>query len=188
VSGSLDTQEGSGNGQACDPINRLGSWGHNAGFIDTDTIAASSLTSRFDLLWETAAVRSMPATYHAFGNNGSVPLDQGVDAPANTALADLPNRLAVLHDLAQVCSDHLPVVQNYRITAPASVISGMPFDVTVVAVDRFGNVDTNYQGAVAFSTSDTDPGVMLPADYTFPAERWRYGDLRERCDADHAWR
>jgi hypothetical protein len=37
----------------------------------------------------------------------------------------------------------------------------------VVAVDPFGNTDTNYQGTVTFSTSDTDPGVTLPADYTF---------------------
>jgi hypothetical protein len=211
-----------------------------------------------------------------------VPLDQGVDDPTNTALADLPNRLAVLHDLARVCSDHLPVVQQYRIAqppgpathfrvtadtnpvvagtafgitvtaldandqiavgykgtvhftsadphgttvptnytfqpsdagthmfaggvtlytagtwdvtttdtarnpigsttvtvvaapavaflliCPSTAISGMPFDVTVVAVDPFGNTDTNYQGTVAFSTSDADPGVMLPANYTF---------------------
>jgi endonuclease/exonuclease/phosphatase family metal-dependent hydrolase len=288
---ALQTLLGSGNGQAFDPVNRLGSWGHNAGFIDTDTIAADSLHSRYDLLWETGAVRSSnggyglkdrPSTYHAFGNNGSVPLDQGVDAPANTALADLPNRLAVLHDLARVCSDHLPVVQQYRIVQPpapathfrvtadmspvvagaafgitvtaldandqiatgyqgtvhftsadphgatvpgdysfqpsdagthtfaggvtlytagtsdvtaidtasnvvgsttvtviaapavafrliaqSTAFSGTPFDITVVAVDPFGNTDTNYQGTVTFSTSDSDPGVVLPTDYTF---------------------
>jgi hypothetical protein len=243
------------------------------------------------LLWETGAVQSnnggyglkdIPSTYHVLGNNGSVPLDQGVDASTNTALADVPNRLAVLHDLARVCSDHLPVLQSYRIVpapgpathfrvtadantvlagipfgitvtaldandqiavgyqgtaqftsadpygatlpadyafqpgdlgthtfaggvalftagswdvtasdtansligstsvtviaapavayrliAPPNAISGTPFDITIVAVDRFGNIDTSYQGTVTFSTSDTDPGVTLPADYTF---------------------
>jgi hypothetical protein len=42
----------------------------------------------------------------------------------------------------------------------------MPFDVTVVALDLFGITDRNFHGTVAFSTSDPDPGVMLPADYT----------------------
>jgi hypothetical protein len=34
-------------------------------------------------------------------------------------------------------------------------------------VDPYGNTDTNYTGTVTFSTSDGDPGVMLPPDYTF---------------------
>jgi autotransporter-associated beta strand protein len=53
------------------------------------------------------------------------------------------------------------------VTAPATVSTGIPFNVTVTAVDPFGNTDTNYQGTVTFSTSDPDPGVILPADYTF---------------------
>ena len=34
-------------------------------------------------------------------------------------------------------------------------------------LDVPGNTDTNYQGTVHFSSSDSDPGVILPADYTF---------------------
>jgi hypothetical protein len=37
----------------------------------------------------------------------------------------------------------------------------------VTALDANGNIDTNYQGTVTFSTTDPDPGVVLPADYTF---------------------
>ena len=38
-------------------------------------------------------------------------------------------------------------------------------------VDPYGNTDTHYQGTVTFATSDTDPGVVLPPDYTFqPAD------------------
>ena len=48
-----------------------------------------------------------------------------------------------------------------------SVPPGTPFDVTVIAVDAFGNVDTNYRGTVAFTTTDPDPGVLLPPNYTF---------------------
>ena len=57
----------------------------------------------------------------------------------------------------------------FRVMAPASVTSRVAFDVTVIAVDPYGNTDTNYTGTVTFSTSDGDPGVMLPPDYTFQA-------------------
>jgi glucuronoarabinoxylan endo-1,4-beta-xylanase len=60
----------------------------------------------------------------------------------------------------------------FQLHVQASVSSGAPFDVTVVAVDAFGNIDTNHQGTITFSTSDGDPGVALPADYTFqPADQ-----------------
>ncbi len=55
----------------------------------------------------------------------------------------------------------------FQVLAPDSVASGTPFDVTVLAVDPYGNIDTNYTGTVHFSTSDGDPGVVLPDDYTF---------------------
>src|SRR5262249_34199657 len=44
---------------------------------------------------------------------------------------------------------------------------GATFDVTVVAVDPYGNTDTNYQGTIHFSTTDNDPRVVLPGDYVF---------------------
>jgi hypothetical protein len=55
----------------------------------------------------------------------------------------------------------------FMIIVPPSAVSGSPFDVTVVAVDAYGNTDTNYAGTVHFTTSDTDPGVVLPPDYAF---------------------
>jgi glucuronoarabinoxylan endo-1,4-beta-xylanase len=55
----------------------------------------------------------------------------------------------------------------FQLLVQASASSGTPFDVTVLAVDPYGNVDTNYQGTITFSTSDGDPGVVLPVDYTF---------------------
>jgi hypothetical protein len=55
----------------------------------------------------------------------------------------------------------------FQVLAPASAASGVAFDVTVIAVDPYGNTDMNYTGTVHFTTSDMDPGVVLPADYTF---------------------
>jgi hypothetical protein len=58
----------------------------------------------------------------------------------------------------------------YALAAPTSVPSGTAFDLKVTAADPYGNIDVNYQGTVTFSTSDTDPGIALPADYTFTAD------------------
>ena len=54
-----------------------------------------------------------------------------------------------------------------QIRVPSSVTSDVPFSVTVVAVDPYGNIDTNHQGSVALTSSDTVPAVVLPGVYTF---------------------
>jgi hypothetical protein len=56
---------------------------------------------------------------------------------------------------------------GFSILAPATVTADTPFDVAVVALDPYGNVASNYQGTMAFATTDPDPGVALPASYTF---------------------
>jgi hypothetical protein len=58
---------------------------------------------------------------------------------------------------------------HFLITAASTAISGTPFDVTVTALDPYGNVDTKYAGTTTWASSDADPGVVLPADYTFQA-------------------
>jgi hypothetical protein len=54
-----------------------------------------------------------------------------------------------------------------QISAPSSTSSGVPFDVTITAVDPYGNTDTNYGGTITWTSTDPDPGVVLPANYTF---------------------
>jgi hypothetical protein len=56
---------------------------------------------------------------------------------------------------------------QFIVTASATVVSGTPFDVTLAAVDPYGNVDTNYTGTATWTSSDSDPGVVLPGNYTF---------------------
>jgi hypothetical protein len=55
----------------------------------------------------------------------------------------------------------------FLVTASRKVQAGVPFTVTVTAVDPFGQVALGYTGTVTFSASEPDPGVILPADYTF---------------------
>jgi hypothetical protein len=53
------------------------------------------------------------------------------------------------------------------VTAPATAVSGTAFDVALAALDPYGNVDMTYGGTVTWTSSDADPGIILPADYTF---------------------
>lgn len=58
-----------------------------------------------------------------------------------------------------------------KLVAPTTATAGTGFDLTVQAVDAFGNPDPNYAGMVHFTSTDLNPAVSLPADYTFlPAD------------------
>jgi plastocyanin len=56
---------------------------------------------------------------------------------------------------------------HYLVATPTPITSGKPFDLILVALDPYDNIDMSYQGTVAFSTSDSDPTVVLPTAYTW---------------------
>lgn len=56
---------------------------------------------------------------------------------------------------------------SFQADAPSDVSSGVPFDVTLTALDPYGNVDTNYADTVSWTTDDPDPSAVVPNDYTF---------------------
>ncbi len=56
---------------------------------------------------------------------------------------------------------------HFALSGPASVNSNASFNITVKALDAYGNVATGYRGAVRFTDSLT--GSTLPANYTFKA-------------------
>jgi autotransporter-associated beta strand protein len=56
---------------------------------------------------------------------------------------------------------------QFLVSAPASSQAGVPFDVTVAAVDAGGNVDPLYTGTIHFTS--TDAAAHMPTDYTFTA-------------------
>jgi hypothetical protein len=51
------------------------------------------------------------------------------------------------------------------VTAPANVLAGVPFDITVSARDPYGNPATDYTGTVSFASSDD--AAVLPDAYSF---------------------
>jgi hypothetical protein len=56
-------------------------------------------------------------------------------------------------------------VNGFRLVAPAEVVAGEPFALTVVAVDAAGNLASTYTGTIHFSSADLD--AVLPDDYRF---------------------
>jgi hypothetical protein len=54
---------------------------------------------------------------------------------------------------------------TFVLTAPSTATAGTPFNVTVKAVDRFGQTAVGYTGTVHFSSADGQ--AVLPGDYTF---------------------
>src|SRR5262249_2977625 len=65
-----------------------------------------------------------------------------------------------------ILDDEIPA-SRLLVATPASTVAGTPFDVTVSALDPYGNFDKNYTGTVSFVSTDTAAGVVLPANYTF---------------------
>ncbi len=126
---SFQTLVGAGNGQAFDPINRLGNWNNNNSFKDIFTQApmntpqsgftGGGLDDRFDFqlisgeLTDGVGLEYIANSYHTFGNNGSLNANSNINDPGNTALPGLANRTTILNLLTTV-SDHLPVVADYR--------------------------------------------------------------------------
>jgi FG-GAP-like repeat len=56
---------------------------------------------------------------------------------------------------------------HLKVTGPTTATAGSPFDLTVAALDPFGNPDPAFNKAVHFTSTDLRAGVSLPADYTF---------------------
>jgi sugar lactone lactonase YvrE len=64
---------------------------------------------------------------------------------------------------------HAAPATHLKITAPPATVAGSSFDVTVAALDSYGNADPSYTGTVSFTSTDSASGTVLPADYTFTA-------------------
>jgi hypothetical protein len=57
------------------------------------------------------------------------------------------------------------------VIAPTNPVSGTPFDLTISALDRFGNPDPTFVGTVQLVGTDKATGISIPSDYTFvPAD------------------
>src|SRR5262249_42059078 len=66
-------------------------------------------------------------------------------------------------------SIHAAQAHHLVLSAPGTVVAGMPFDIAVEAQDAFNNVAVGYTGPLNVGTDD--PQVTLPAPLTLSAGR-----------------
>jgi Ca2+-binding RTX toxin-like protein len=110
------------------------------------------LDSDYRFLPDDNGVHTFRATLKTAGSQSITAVDTQVDSitGSQTGIAVTP-----------AAADH------FQIDAPNHVTANTPFDLTVTALDPYGNIDINYRGTVTFFTTDPDSGVMLPVDYMF---------------------
>jgi hypothetical protein len=166
---AVQTLTAAGNGQAFDPLNRIGSWSGNSSFKDIDTQSPATtlhyptqvlggMDDRFDFQWATGKLLDgqglsyINGSYHAFGNNGST-YNSNIDNVSNTYVftGDTSyTKSQILGALAGV-TDHLPVVADYRLPAKMSVAVGtVPARMIVGSTTNVGVTVTN-SAPVSFS-------------------------------------
>lgn len=135
----FQTLTGTGNGQAFDPVSRVGNWSGSTTFRDVHTQSPATTSffngqvtggvdDRFDFQLITAELRDsrgfdyIPGSYWAFGNTATHAINQAISTgSAATLAARIPGYTnaqasAVLTALTQV-TDHLPVVADYQLPA-----------------------------------------------------------------------
>ena len=131
-----------GQGQAFDPENPNNSDPGTNPAANLLTESSTSLQYRDDYQLMTSNVLNDAAnelayvsgSYHAFGNNGSIPSGGDLTSSNNTALTGLTNRAAVIAALG-TASDHLPVVADYNDTLVPVINSH-----TIVAWDMVNQI------------------------------------------------
>lgn len=175
---AFQTLIASGNGQAFDPVNRIGTWHDNASFLDVHTQnprAGSNqggMDDRFDWQMTTApfmdgeGLSYITGSYHAFGNTGTHQLNGSVTTGSATALAarlpgyttaEATNVLTALEST----SDHLPIVADYQLPAKMGVtVDQTPGTVIVGATSQIKFSVANTANVVAVNGADE-------LDYTY---------------------
>ena len=144
----FQTLTGTGNGQAFDPISRVGSWSGSSTYKDVHTQSPATteafggqvlggVDDRFDFQLVTGEVRDgggfdyVSGSYWAFGNTGTHLINQAISTgSAATLAARLPGYTTsqaqtVLANLTKV-TDHLPVVADYQLPAKMTASLAAP--------------------------------------------------------------
>ncbi len=62
---------------------------------------------------------------------------------------------------------HSQPAVRFELLAPPQVIAGIPFSLTVIAIDGWDNTASTYAGTIHFGS--TDAGAQLPPNYSFTA-------------------
>jgi endonuclease/exonuclease/phosphatase family metal-dependent hydrolase len=178
-----------GDGQAIDPINRIGNWNNSPSFADVHTQApcatgcpanftVGGLDDRFDFqlltaeLLDNEGLSYIPGSYYAFGNNGSLPCcNSNINNAANTVTfpgVTSFTKSQILNALF-TASDHLPVVADYQLPAvlnaiasavPATLNVGEAFSLSVTVSNAAGVLQSIGADELDYSITTTFNGAL----------------------------
>jgi hypothetical protein len=112
------------------------------------------------------------ASNGSFGSVGSL---SGFTEPGDILLADVtgdtkPDLIAVsaaTNTVSAAINIGPYVAASLALSAPSSSVPNTPFQLSVTARDKFGNIATGYRGTIHFTGGGA--GATFPPDYTFTA-------------------
>ena len=140
--------------------NLVGATDEGGGWIETDVTGTSA--GPLDPMLGPLQDNGGPTATHAL-LLGSPAI--GVGDPSLAGSPDQRGSVRGLSTHVDIGAFATETVFGFRVFAPASVASGRPFDVTVIALDQWGNTAGTYTGTVHFSC--TDLFAQLPDDTSF---------------------
>jgi hypothetical protein len=79
-----------------------------------------------------------------------------------------PDQRGTLHSRPDIGAFEAGTAVRFQLVAPSRVDVGSPFQVSVIALDQWGNRASTYTGTIHFSS--TDFAALLPGDEAFSAE------------------
>jgi DNA/RNA endonuclease G (NUC1) len=117
------------------------------GTVHFTSSSAGSLPADYTFVSGDNGAHTFSVTLTSSGAQSITAADGAITGTANTTVAPLP-------------------ATHFSVTAPAGVAPGVPFNVTVTALNASNATATAYAGTVHFTSSSAG---TLPADYTFAA-------------------
>jgi hypothetical protein len=142
--------------------NLIGATDASSGWIGTDLTGTSA--NPLDPLLGPLQDNGGPTLTHAL-LVGSPALNAGDFAEVGSTDQRGSERQYSLTHAIDIGAFQTEDVFQLRILAPSSVIAGVPFGLTVIALDQWGNTVSTYTGTVHFSS--TDLFAQLPDDTAF---------------------
>jgi hypothetical protein len=144
--------------------NLIGNTQGASGFDPTDLLNVDPLLG--PIQDNGGASRGVPMAQHVVQTMALLAGSPALNAGDPSQLS-VPDQRGVIRTGGVNIGAYQASASTFVLSAPDTVQAGVPFDVTVAAVDPFGQPAVGYTGTVTFGTNDADPGVVLPAGYAF---------------------
>ena len=118
------------------------------------------------LLATTDPLGSIPGSLAFVGSDAGVrALQVALRTPGVVTISGVDSVAPTVNGSAKVAVLCPATFDSLVLSVPVMVFPGVAFSMTVTAFDKFGAMDTNFKGTVAFAT--TDSVAVLPSPYTF---------------------